>query len=156
MTNYNSLLNRAARLCSSGEKCEHDVREKLLTWGMTEEEIEKAMAYLRENKFVDDERFTNFFVRDKLKLNRWGRIKISFTLRHKGIKSSTIEEAMSKINEKEYTAILKELLQQKIKAIGGISSQNDKAKVLRFAAQRGFSSEEIFKTLDNLKQLESE
>ncbi len=50
MSDYKQILDRAARLCSTGEKCQHDVQEKMISWGLEEEDAEKAIIYLVEKK----------------------------------------------------------------------------------------------------------
>jgi len=147
MADYKQLLERAARLCSTGEKCSSDIGEKLHTWGMDEKDVEKALAYLISNKFIDDQRYTTFFVRDKLKLNKWGRIKIGYALRQKKIDPDIIKVAMEEIDENLYLEILDGLIADKIRKAGPPSDFQDKAKILRFAAQRGFTQEEVWEAM---------
>jgi len=144
MADYKQLLERAARLCSTGEKCSSDIGEKLHTWGMDDKDVQKALAYLISNKFIDDQRYTTFFVRDKLKLNKWGRIKISYALRQKKIDPDTIKAVMEEIDENQYMEILDGLIAEKIRKTGPPSDYQAKAKILRFAAQRGFTQEEVW------------
>ncbi len=150
MSDYKQILDRAARLCGTGEKCQNDVREKMISWGLEEEDAEKAIRYLVENKFLDDQRFASYFVRDKLKFNKWGRIKISYALRQKKIASEIIEACISQIDPVLYNEILDQILHTKIKSIGKPDTAQNKAKLLRFAAQRGFTSSEIFEALDRV------
>ena len=151
MSEYKQILDRAARICSSSEKCSQDIRDKIISWGLEAEEADKAVRYLIENKFIDDSRFASYFVRDKLKFNKWGRIKIRFALRQKHIDEDIAEDCLSQIDPLLYNEILDELIQKKIKAIGSIKTAANKAKLLRFAAQRGFTSSEIFASIDRLK-----
>ncbi len=148
MSDYKQILDRAARLCSTGEKCQHDVQEKMISWGLEEEDAEKAIIYLVENKFLDDQRFAIYFVRDKLKFNKWGRIKISYALRQKKIASEIIQASISEIDPELYKEILDQLIHTKIKSIGQPDTAQKKSKLLRFAAQRGFTSSEIFDAID--------
>lgn len=124
----------------------------MISWGLEAEDADKAVHYLIENKFVDDSRFASYFVRDRLKFNKWGRVKIRFALRQKHIDEGIVTDCLSKIDPLQYDEILDELIQNKIKSIGSISTAANKAKLLRFAAQRGFSSSEIFASIDRLKE----
>lgn len=151
MNDYKQILDRAARICSSNEKCSYDIREKMISWGLESEEADEAVRYLVENKFIDDSRFASYFVRDKLKFNKWGRVKIRFALRQKHIDEDITEDCLSQIDPLLYQEILDELLKNKIKSIGSIQTAANKAKLLRFAAQRGFTSSEIFASIDRLK-----
>jgi regulatory protein len=150
MTDYERILARAARLCSSAEKCSHEISVKLSAWGLNEAETKKAVATLIENRFLDDRRYAAFFVKDKLKFNQWGIVKIRYMLRQKKISPEIIDEAISAIGQEEYDALLDELITAKIRSVGNIESAPNKAKVMRYAAQRGFSSEDIYRALDRL------
>jgi len=59
--------------------------QPLSTNPLDAEEADKAIARLVEQKFIDDARFARYFVKDKLKFNKWGRIKIGYALRQKGL-----------------------------------------------------------------------
>jgi regulatory protein len=152
MSDYEKLVGRAAKICSTAEKCSYDIREKLISWGINEAEVEKAISYLKKNQFLDDNRYAQYFVKDKLKFNRWGRIKIAYALRQKQIEAETIENAFATIDETLYDEILDQLISAKIKTVGNIHHAAGKAKILRFAAQRGFTSEEIFGSLKRLEK----
>ncbi|MDF1570275.1 MAG: regulatory protein RecX [Bacteroidales bacterium] len=152
MADYNKTLDRAAKLCSTSEKSSQDMRTKMIAWGLDELEADKALAYLVEHQFIDDSRFAHYFVKDKLKFNKWGRIRIGYALRQKGLTDAVIEQALGKIDEADYTEILDHLIAQKISSAGDPSIPANKAKVLRFAAQRGFSAEEIYRAFDRLKE----
>ncbi len=145
---YKQLLDRAAKLCSSGERCTHDIKEKLQQWGMKETDIEKAITFLTENKFIDDARYTRYFVKDKFRFNKWGKVKIAYSLRQKKIPSELIETAVDSIDPDEYNELLDILISEKIRSTGSIRKASNKAKVFRFAAQRGFKSEEIYNAFD--------
>ncbi|MCF8346737.1 MAG: RecX family transcriptional regulator [Bacteroidales bacterium] len=152
MTDYEKILNKAARLCSSTEKCSYEISEKLAAWGLNEAETEKAVATLIKNRFLDDRRYATFFVKDKLKFNNWGKVKISYALRQKKIAPEIIDEALGTIGQEEYDALLNKLIKAKIRSVGNIQTASNKAKVMRYAAQRGFSSEDIYRSLEQLDE----
>lgn len=156
MSDYEKFVGRAAKICSTAEKCSYDIREKLVSWGINEAEAEKAISYLKKNQFLDDKRYAQFFVKDKLKFNRWGRIKMAYALRRKQIDAEIIGDAIGTIDESLYEEILDQLIAAKIKSVGNIHQAAGKAKILRFAAQRGFTSEEIFSSLKRLEKESSD
>lgn len=151
MADYEKIVARAAKICSTSEKCSNDMRTRMIAWGLDAEETEKAIDWLVEQKFVDDARFAHYFVKDKLKFNKWGRIKIGYALRQKQLPDDVINEALEAIDASAYTEILDQLIRQKARSAGDLLVPANKAKVLRFAAQRGFSAEEIYRAIDRLK-----
>ncbi|GET20240.1 regulatory protein RecX [Prolixibacter denitrificans] len=148
--NYKDALNKAAALCSKSEKCSGDIRKKLLDWGLSPEDANKAIAWLQEEKFLDDERFAGFFARDKFRFNGWGRIKIRYTLRQKDVASSIIDKAVAAIDENDYRRFLKELIQAKAGKTKAESTYEKKAKLVRYAQGRGFEPELIFNAVDDV------
>ena len=60
------LRNKAEAYCASAEHCIWDVRQKLRQWGATNEDAESIIAHLQAERFVDEQRYCNAFVHDKL------------------------------------------------------------------------------------------
>ena len=91
-------LNKAAAYCTQCERCTSEVVAKLTAWGMTSSQRERITATLTDEKFIDDERFCRAFVNDKLRFNRWGRIKIAAALREKRLPQASIKDALEQID----------------------------------------------------------
>ena len=85
-------LNKAAAYCTLCERCISEVSAKLTAWGVPHGEQEKIIARLTNEKFIDEERYCRAFVNDKVKFNRWGRIKITAALREKHLPQEYIKQ----------------------------------------------------------------
>ncbi len=144
------LLNKAATYASRCEHCESEVREKLVTWGGTNEETDEIIAYLIEERYVDNQRYANSYTRDKFRFNHWGKYKINMMLRSKDIDSETIEEALGQIDEEEYLEKLQQILQDKLRSLKYSSEYEKKGKLFKFAQSRGFESSAISKVIDSI------
>lgn len=140
-------LHRAAAYCSTAERCVYDVEKKILAAGLSREAAERIIGRLTKEKFIDEARFCRSFVNDKLRFNKWGRVKIAYELRKKNISSSVASEALAAVDEKEYGNILLALLKAKKKAVKGRDERDVFNKLLWFAAGRGFESKEIIQSL---------
>jgi regulatory protein len=145
---YKEALHRAAALCSRQEQCSGHIREKLREWHVADADAEEIIEYLRKEKFLDDQRFAIHFVKDKFKLNHWGKIKISYTLRQKGISSDTIGKAIEQIDEEAYFQVCSDLILNKSASLIEKNSFTKKAKLFRFASGRGFESDLIHRILN--------
>ena len=66
------VLDKMAKYCAYQERCVKDVRDKLKTFEISEEEKTKILDYLLDNRFVNDERFAKSFVRGKVNQSGWG------------------------------------------------------------------------------------
>jgi len=135
-------------LCSQQERCSSNIREKLKLWNISEQDTDKILTFLRREKYLDDSRFASFYVMDKFRLNQWGKIKIRYTLRQKQIPEEAIEAALLQITDEAYLQTCKQLLSGKLKSIKDSNHLSRKAKLLRFASQRGFESEIIYRAMD--------
>ena len=100
------ILYKLAAKCSTSEQCLSDIEAKINRYDLTEEERTRILRHLVEEKYIDDRRYAEAFVRDKYRFNKWGRIKITQGLRMKGIDKETISNAMGVIDEQEYLDIL--------------------------------------------------
>ena len=135
---YDEILYKLAAKCSVSEQCMSDIEAKLSSYDLTEEERTRILRHLVEEKYIDDRRYAEAFVRDKYRFNKWGRIKIAQGLRMKGIDSETISTAMKAIDEAEYLDILRDLIKAKRKSTRGKNDYEINGKLVRFATGRGF------------------
>ena len=88
-----------------------------------------------------------YFANDKLKFNKWGRVKIKYMLQQKKISREALSEALDQIDEEFYMKILTEELAKKRKAIKETDEYQIKAKLFQFASGRGFEGDAIYKVL---------
>ena len=112
-------LSKAMALCARQEYCESDIRGKLKLWGIEKADSDYIIEELIKQRFIDDLRFTMAFVRDKIRFNQWGRIKIRYMLTGRKISGSIINQALDSIDESLYTETLQDLLQKKKKPFSG-------------------------------------
>ena len=134
------MLHKMAAYCSAGEHCIQDVRKKLDANALPQEASERIIQRLLQERFIDESRYTTFFVNDKLKFNKWGKIKIAYELYKKEIPAAIRDQAISAIDEDTYRSTLLDLLRNKKKTTKGKDERDLFNKLLRFAAGRGFES----------------
>lgn len=145
----NTAKSKLAKLCSIKEICRQDAMDKLHKWEIFNE-AEDIIDWLEKEKFIDDSRYSKFYVRDKYRFNKWGRIKISHHLRHKNIKEMDISKALDEINDEEYKGILYSLISQKYKSLNDDDPIKIKSKLYRYAQNKGFEADLIFKQIENI------
>ncbi len=145
-------LSRLQNLCSIQEKCSSDILNKLRQWNISENDREKIIASLKKDKFLDDKRFAEFFVRDKQKLNKWGKEKIKYALLHKGLEQDIIDDALSTLVPGNFEETLRELLSKKARELSKYKSFERKNRLIRFAIQRGFNYDLVFRIVDDFVQ----
>jgi regulatory protein len=144
---YEVALKRASALCSSQEQCISHIREKLKNWKVSEHNAEQIIQVLIREKFLDDRRYAEFYVRDKFRFNGWGKIKLRVMLSQKGIPGPVIEGALDQIDPEEYKKACTRIISAKAATIKETNQFKRKGKLFRFAAQRGFESDLIHQIL---------
>ena len=140
-------LNKAAAYCTLCERCISEVSTKLTAWGVPYNEQEKIIARLIEEKFIDESRYCRAFVNDKVKFNRWGRIKITTALRDKQLPQELIREAIDDIDEEQYLQSLGEVIATKQRELKGKEDFATQQKIIRHAASRGYEPSLIIKAI---------
>ena len=144
------VLDKMAKYCAYQERCVKDVRDKLKTFEIPEEEKTKIIDYLLDNRFVNDERFTKAFVRGKINQSGWGVNKIRFHLVQKGIDKDIIEDALGQTDEEVYRQRLIDILKTKTKTIKADSDFEKKRKLEAYAMQKGFEGALVWEVLKDL------
>ncbi len=140
-------LAKAAAYCSVAEHCRFEVQAKLTQWGMDTEASARILNRLTDERYIDERRYCRFFVEDKVRHNKWGRVKIRQALWQKRMEESAIEEALGGIDEREYASILEKLIRSKRKSVKADSDYELNGKLIRFALGRGFEMKLICRLL---------
>lgn len=146
---YEQALNKAAALCSGAEYCERQILEKLRRWEIGEDDAERILKYLKEEKYIDSERFCHAFASDKLRYNHWGRFKIRMALRQLRLPDEDIDQALADIDDEEYTDILNKVLDTKARTLRDTDPYQRRAKLVRHAASHGFETDLILDRLED-------
>ena len=141
---------KASYLCARGEQCSHDIREKLIKWGLEREKADLIIEKLEEEKFIDNARFAIAFCRDKSKFQGWGKAKIKYNLKLKRINSDDIENALAEIDESIFDEKLESILKSKYRTLKNKEPQKQRASLYRFAISRGFDSQSALKMISTI------
>ena len=144
------LLHKAASYCSISEHCISEVKEKLTAWGVSDNDKQKIIDRLISEDFINEKRFCNYFVKDKFRFNKWGKIKISYALKQKGLSNELINSALSTIDDGEYEELLASILKTKLVGLKFEYEYEKQGKLFRFAQSRGFENNVIERALRSI------
>ena len=144
MTEQQALL-KLTTLCTQAEHCSQEMLDKMKKWELPEDAIARNMEFLTQKKFIDDERFTRFFINDKIKYNKWGR-------RMKHIPKEISDPIFEEIEDDMYLETLLPLLKNKYKNIKAKNDYERSMKLIRFALGRGYGMDVIHKCIDKMKE----
>lgn len=110
MNSYETIKSKIEHFCAYQERCESDVRKKLYKLGANNDLVELIMDDLREDKFINEQRFCDIYVIGKLRNNKWGFQKISHSLKQKGLDDKLIYKSLQNIDNQEYKLICKDVI----------------------------------------------
>ena len=148
--NYRYALTKVMEWCSKSERCTHEAKLNLMKFELSDIQLDTSIEYLIKEKFIDDSRFVKFYINDKLRFNKWGKVKLHFMLRQKKIDESTINEALDEIDQELYLKILRDLLVSKLKSVKGTSAYERKGKLANYAIGHGFESDLAYSVANEL------
>ena len=136
-------LAKLAALCARAEYCTGDMEDKMRRWGLSGDDIKENISYLVANKYVDNARYCQAFVNDKIAYNHWGRRKIEQALWMKRVPESVSAPILDAVPEEDYISVLKPLIASKSATVKAESDYERQMKLMKFALGRGFSIDEI-------------
>jgi regulatory protein len=143
-------LLKMQQYCAYQERCQDEVRTKLIELGVFGDVLENIIADLILDNFLNEERFALAFAGGKFRIKHWGRIKIVQELKSRKISEYSIRKALaSELNEEDYKATLLEVLNKKAKLLSESDKFKKNQKLAQYALGRGFEMELVWQCLNN-------
>lgn len=139
---------RAERYCSAAEHCCLEIRAMLECHGAESGDIERIIRHLVKEGYIDEYRYACAFVHDKVRFAKWGRVKIAQALWQKRIPQDIADRALESIEEDEYMAALKDVVQSRYRAVKGATEYERKMKTMKSVCSRGYEPPLVRKVLD--------
>lgn len=129
-------------LCAYQERCSFELKNKMRTWRVSEDDQNALLAHLIEHNFLSEERFAEAFVSGKVKIKKWGKIKIKVELKRRQISDYSIRKAFETIDDELYFRNIESLIESKVKSLkGDPSAYENKVKVYRYLASKGYEQD---------------
>ena len=138
---------RITRICARKEYAPFDIRQKLLRLNLTDDVVELLLERLIKERYIDERRYTESYIREKLHFNKWGKRKIELHLAQKRISPDVVRDVFTQFSESQLSESLLSLLEKKRKSVTGRSEYERNGKFIRYALGRGFSMQEISRCL---------
>ena len=134
------------RLCARAEKSESDARRLMRGWGLSEKDAEWVLARLVRERFIDDARYAEAFVREKLRLSGWGEYKIRTALQRKAIRREVIDAALAQADRQGMGERLAQQLARKARTVKYATPYELKTKLIRYGLSLGYDYEAVLDT----------
>ena len=151
MNEFDKWLQKFQHLCSKKEYCCSELLEKLDKTMLTKLEKQKLIDSLKKDGYVNEERYIQAFVHDKLKLNKWGKQKIRYALLSKKLDEKLVDKILNEVmSEQEYIHLFLPIARTKWTSIKADNEFSKKNKLIQYLRQKGLEYSIIEKILDKL------
>lgn len=145
-----TILKKICHYCAYQERSHQEVRYKLVELGIRGLELEEIMVYLIENNFLNEERYAQMFARGKHYVKKWGRLKITYQLKSKGISNYCIQKGLKEIEPNIYFDNARKLILQKLKDYQKYATPIAQQKAFQFMIGKGYETNIIREILTDI------
>lgn len=130
--------NSALRVVEKTYKTEKEMKDKLLQKGYEGIIIEKTIDFLKEYNFLNDEKYSLMYAKDRSKTQ--GKNKIKYSLMQKGVDKDTIESTLELVNGDVEIEAAYNLAAKKYRILSSRESDKYKLnqKITRFLLGKGY------------------
>ncbi|MEL0455491.1 regulatory protein RecX [Flavobacteriaceae bacterium SZ-1-7] len=136
--------------CAYQERCHQEVNQKLEQMHMIPEAIDVIIVHLIEHNFLNEERFAKTFVSGKFKIKNWGRCRLSYELKKKGISKVNTNQALAEIGNTEYIEVFNALAEKKAYTIKESNVFKKRKKLIDYLLYRGWESHLVYEKANEL------
>jgi len=150
MNEKEKILKKLQQLCSRKEYCKKDIYDKLSKTSLTTDEKEHIIQLLINEGFINEKRYVEAFIHDKIFLQKWGKLKVLYSLKQKNINETLINKAIDNIPHDNYENLFLNLAKLKLKSFGKLDTYQQKVKLHQYLAQKGVEYELIDKIVAKL------
>ncbi|MFU0825153.1 recombination regulator RecX [Clostridium sp.] len=148
--NYLKGKNYALKVIEKSYKSKKEMEDKLLNKGYGEKTVIRIIAFLKEYNFINDEKYAETFIKEKLSSN--GKNKIKYLLLKKGISEDIIQNKLNSIKEDDEKAHALKLAEKKYVSL--IKSESSFEKIYKklgdYLVSRGYDFDIVKSTLNEV------
>ncbi len=137
--------------CAYQERSHSEVKQKLYGFGLYKNEVEELLSKAIEEDYLNEERFAEQFAGGKFRMKHWGKIKIVYELRQKGVSSYNINKALKAIPDADYNHALQQLAESKWQQLKGEHYITKQAKATSYLLQKGYEAALVQQVLKQIK-----
>ncbi len=133
----NEAIRYVLRILNRRDYTRFEILNKLTRRGYDSKTVSDAIEWLEEKNLINDERYTENYVYSRLNAG-YGKIRIGFELKSRGIKEETVERILSGFEELESAEKLFNSRFEQFK-----NKTNAKHKMFAFLQRRGYAYDTI-------------
>ncbi|HYF82957.1 MAG TPA: RecX family transcriptional regulator [Clostridia bacterium] len=143
-----SALRAALYIVARASKTESEIRKRLKEKQHNEKAISLALEYLREVGYINDESYTESFIRSSKDVTGTSKRTLYYKLANKGVDSEVIQQKLEEADIDDYASAMK-AAQKKAASIKG-DKRERASKLLSYLYRKGYGVDVCKKIIDTL------
>lgn len=145
----NRANNYALNLLSYRWRSECEIRNSMNTKGYSQDTIDNTIKFLKEQELIDDRRFAESFIKDKINFRDWGSYRLKQELFSKGVSKNIVDEVIEKYCDDEFERAMN-LASKKIKSYKNDDKNAIYRKLGGYLQRKGYSYDVVSKVLKEI------
>jgi regulatory protein len=130
------------------ELSEQQVRQRLARKQYSQDDIDEAVARLRAERAIDDQRVAEAIARTETGIRKRGKVRVRIQLERAGIAKETARMAIDGVfGALDDDALLQSSLQKRLRGRDSIADDREFARLFRYLIGQGFESDRVMKAL---------
>ena len=130
------------------ELSEKQVRQRLARKEYEQDEIDEAVARLREERAINDVRVAEAIARTETGIRKRGKVRVRMQLERAGIAKDTAKQAIDDVFEAiDGDALLEASLRKRLRGRDTIADDREFQRLYRYLIGQGFESDRVMKAL---------
>ena len=135
------------------ELSEQQIRQRLARKEYGQDDIDEAVARLRDERAIDDRRVAEAIARTETGIRKRGKVRVRMQLERAGISKDTataaIEDIFGGIDDE---ALLEASLRKRLRGRETIADDREFARLFRYLIGQGFESDRVMQALRAKRQ----
>ena len=130
------------------ELSEQQVRQRLARKDYGQDEVDEAVARLREERAINDRRVADAIARTETGIRKRGKVRVRMQLERAGIAKETAKAAIDDVfGAIDDDALIESSLLKRLRGRETIEDEREFARLFRYLVGQGFESDRVMKTL---------
>jgi regulatory protein len=141
------------KMLARRELSEAQVRQRLARREHSADDIEAAVARLRDERAIDDARAAEAIARTETALRRRGKARVRMQIARAGIANAVARDAIDRVfSEVDDDALMEAALASRLRGRAAIGDDRELARLYRHLVAQGFEPDRVRRRLDLLRR----
>jgi regulatory protein len=146
-----ALYDAAIKILMRRAHSVSEMKKALIRRTADEDLIQKVIARLKQNGYIDDARYASQFARQRTEGRKQGKFRVARELRARGVPDRHIEAALEEVAQQtDEASLVRQRIQRKLRSFRGEIDEKKLASLYRSLLCAGFSADVIRRELKSI------